>query len=168
MKNVLKIFFGIVDKAARIISGVCAAAFFILIIYQVICRSFLNISANWTDEACRYMFFVMVMAGAILCTNENGHFSIDAAASFLGKKANAILALAIDLLSGFFLVSLACSGWLLAEKGANQSSNMLDIPMHLVYIVIPICSVIMVLYVLRNLGRHIAALRELNKAEKEV
>lgn len=167
MKNALKIFFKIIDIVSSVISGACAAAFFLLIIYQVICRSFLHIDANWTDEVCRYMFFVMVMAGAILCTKENGHFSIDAASTFLGEKAKKILTLVIDVLSCAFLVFLARSGWLLAQRAAAQSSNMLDIPMRLIYSVIPVCAAIMVIYVVRNLVLHIAALRSTDTDGKE-
>ena len=86
MKNALKIFFKIIDIVSSVISGACAAAFFLLIIYQVICRSFLHIDANWTDEVCRYMFFVMVMAGAILCTKENGHFPSTQPPPFSGRR----------------------------------------------------------------------------------
>lgn len=46
MKNALKIFFKVIDIVSSVISGACAAAFFLLIIYQVICRSFLHIDAN--------------------------------------------------------------------------------------------------------------------------
>ena len=107
------------------------------------------------------------MAGAILCTKENGHFSIDAASTFLGEKAKKILALVIDVLSCAFLVFLARSGWLLAQRAAAQSSNMLDIPMRLIYSVIPVCAAIMVIYVVRNLVLHIAALRSTDTDGKE-
>lgn len=44
---------------------------------------------------------------------------------------------------------------------------MLDIPMRLIYSVIPVCAAIMVIYVVRNLVLHIAALRSTDTDGKE-
>lgn len=155
MKNFFSHLFQIMDFIAKMICSICAFAFFALIIYQVVCRFFLKLSVNWTDELCRYSFFVMVMVGAILCINENGHFSIDIAAEVLPKKINNILVYIVDALSIVFLLYLAYSGYNLGLSAVNKTSNFLEIPMSWLYYTISVCAILMIVYVLRNTAERI-------------
>lgn len=140
--------FSLMDTIAKLLCALCAVAFFVIIIYQVVARFFLHIDANWTDETCRYLFFIMVYSGAVLAVNENGHFNIDVVEVLLPKKVRDVLKLIVHVLSVVFLGFLAYSGMLLSTQTV-QTSTTLGIPMGNLYIVFPISAALMILYTIR-------------------
>ncbi len=148
MKTVDKVF-SAMDFIAKFICCGCALGFFGIIIYQVIARTFLHLSCNWTDETCRYLFFLMVYSGAVLCVNENGHFSIDVVEVLLPQKVRDVLRFIVHVVSMTFLYFMAKSGVVLMTKAGRQLSTSLRIPMGRLYVVFPISAILMILYTLR-------------------
>lgn len=144
----MKKIFSLLDNIAKLLCGLCAFAFFAIIIYQVIARYFFDISANWTDEACRYLFVLMVYVGAVLAVNENGHFSIDVVEVMLPQKARDVLKFFTHLISVCFLGFMAYSGWMLSSRTVVVST-MLEIPMKLIYLIFPVTGVLMIIYTVR-------------------
>lgn len=141
--------FSAMDFIAKCVCAVCAFGFFCIIVWQVISRFFFNATMNWTDEACRYLFYIMVFAGSVLCVNENGHFSIDICTTLLPEKAKKIVSILVYIISIVFLVYLTQSGLHLSSQTVGQHSNVLGIPTDKLYLVMPISSALMILYTLR-------------------
>lgn len=140
--------FHVMDAAAKAICGVCSFGFFAIIIFQVLARR-LQISCNWTDEASRYLFIVMVYVGSILCVNENGHFSIDMAETLLPQKVRQVLRFVVHAISIAFLAAMGWSGVILMGRVGGQSSTYLHIPMDRLYMIFPITAALMIVYTIR-------------------
>lgn len=165
--KVLNKIFNVMDTAAKIICGVCAFGFFSIIIFQVLARQF-ELSCNWTDEACRYLFIIMVYVGSILCVNENGHFSIDVADAFLSQKVRQWLRFVVHAISIAFLAAMGWSGVILMSKVGGQSSTYLHIPMRRLYMIFPIAAVLMILYTIRvAIGDYLRIFKGQNVPVKE-
>ncbi len=149
VRHVMEKFFAVMDFIAKCICGACACGFFAIIIWQVISRFFFHTSMNWSDEACRYLFYVMVFAGTVLCINENGHFSIDICTTMLSGKPKKLVSMIVYIVSVVFLIYLAKSGIMLVEGTAGQRTNVLNIPTSRLYAVIPVSSILMIVYTIR-------------------
>lgn len=162
----MKKIFSVMDNIAKVLCGLCAFAFFAIIIYQVIARFFFNISANWTDEACRYLFVLMVYVAAVLAVNENGHFSIDVVEVLLPQKIRDVLKFVTHLISVVFLGFMSYSGWMLSSRTVVVST-MLEIPMKYLYLIFPVTGILMIIYTIRVAVGDFVRIRAEWKAEKQ-
>jgi C4-dicarboxylate transporter DctQ subunit len=160
MKNLIDKIFRIMDIISKLLCGICAIGFFSVITYQIICRYFFNISVNWSDEVGRYLFVLMVFMGCILAVGEKGHFSIDLVTTFFSKKLSYVVNIIVHILSMVFLTILAFSGMELAKRTATQTSNVLSIPMPLLYSIIYFSAIIMIIYTIRVMIEDIISARK--------
>lgn len=131
----------------------CAAMMIMLvtIFAQVITRYCFGYTAEWSEELARFLFVYVVFLGSALIMGESGHLAVEFLPSrFAGKpfgKALKVLA----LVSGYLFVAI------LFTQGAKMTSVMtfqeapgLEISMSFIYVVIPISSVLMALYLIRD------------------
>lgn len=102
----------------------------------------------WSEECARYCMIAMTYLGAMIAAARGSHFMVEVAAMLLPKAAQKVIIcidiLAVDLFSLFMLRQ----GWQISSKMLNQGklSPMLELPLGLVYMLIPIGLVLMAIY----------------------
>ena len=99
----------------------------------------------WAEELVRYLMVWVIFVGGSQATKKGGHVAVDAVTRLLSRKANDRLALAVNIFAlGFLGVLFWYSGeQVLRVRAAAQTSPALEIPMWLVYLAIPIGSLLM-------------------------
>jgi TRAP-type C4-dicarboxylate transport system permease small subunit len=90
----------------------------------------------WTEEASRFLFIWMVMLGAMIGVREGTHFEVDVWPQ-LGKRGDAILKIVSNLFVLAFALVFAWWGVGFTQFGWNQTSEIADLPMWMIFIAWP-------------------------------
>ena len=140
----------LVDAYYRLLNVLIVATVVILIIpvlMQILSRFTTLIPRYiWTEEMARFFFIWMVMLGAMVAVREGTHFDVDVWPE-LRPRADAILRMVSSvfmlLLAGVFVwwgVQFTSFGW-------NQTSEIADLPMWLIFFAWPLLGVTWVLFI---------------------
>jgi TRAP-type C4-dicarboxylate transport system permease small subunit len=100
----------------------------------------------WTEEMSRFFFIWMVMLGAMVAVRERLHFDVDVWPE-LAPRPDAML----RMFSNLFVLILALVfiwwGWQFTSFGWEQTSEIADLPMWVIFIGWPIAGVVWLIYV---------------------
>ncbi len=142
----------------RVLTWVMVLAVAILIVpvtLQIVAR-FTEIIPRyiWTEELSRFCFIWMVMIGAILAVRERMHFDVDLWSN-LSPRQDALLrmisnacVLAFTLVTIYWGIEFTQFGW-------NQTSELADLPMWLIFIAWPFTGLIWLLFLIEAFARDI-------------
>jgi TRAP-type C4-dicarboxylate transport system permease small subunit len=132
----------------------------ILIAMQVVFRFGINYSLDWTEELARYFFVASIYIGASIAIRENGHIRVEAIFLLLSKRGVLLVRCLADVISLLFCILMTYLGFIVSRTllAAGQTSATLELPMGMVYAVIPVGFAIMSL---RLVGVIYASLLEL-------
>ena len=114
---------------------------------QVICRYVFNVSFTWFEEGGRYIGILVTFMGASMGVRYGTHFSMDLLATSLRPALASLLARAVNLVGGSFLLVVAFYGAKLVAKnyGYETTSPAMKIPMYWVYLPISLFTGLMAL-----------------------
>lgn len=134
------------------------------VVWQVVARYALNISTSATDEISRFTFIWVSLLGATYVLGKRGHIAITGLVDKLPPGPRGAVETAIAALVALFAVAVLCGGgWMLVEKARmlGQVTPAMQIPMWMVYAVIPLSGVLTLVYTviarLETTGRTAAA-----------
>ena len=139
----------IIDKYHTLLIWLMVANVAILLIpvtMQIIARFTALIPAYiWTEEASRFLFIWMVMLGAMIGIREGTHFEVDVWPD-LGPRAAALLKIVSGLLVLVFALVFVWWGIAFTQFGWNQTSEIADLPMWMIFIAWPMAGFTWVLF----------------------
>ena len=151
MKNFL-------DLWQKILTWTMAATVAVLIIpvsIQIFSRFTELIPAYiWTEELSRFCFIWMVMIGAMLGVRERLHFDVDIW-SPLTARPDALLRLLSNVLVLGFTGVMIWWGIEFTRFGWNQTSELADLPMWLIFIAWPLTGISWLLFLVEAFVRDI-------------
>ena len=123
----------------------------ITIFAQVITRYCFSYTPQWSEELARFLFVWVVFLGSALIMGESGHLAVEFLPNLLkGRVAGKILAMLVNLAGYVFLAILFFNGLKMARIMTFQISPGMSIPMSYIYAVIPLSSILMFLYLIKN------------------
>jgi len=142
--------------AENLLNGV--NAFFLLvmvlvILLQVIARYAFNHALPWPEELGRFLFAWIVFLGTVSVIQADEMLNLDLVYRYIPKGAAAVLKLVVSLIVFVFLLVMCKGGYELMIRQASQRSVGLEIPMGIVYFVIPFATLLMALIVLLRIVR---------------
>ena len=143
--------------AVHAVVVVVFATIVIVVFGQVVSRFLFNAPFSWSEELARYLQVWLIMLGSAACLRKGLHLTVDYAIHSLpqGTKRNLhLLSLAAIL---FFLGVVFVSGISLIAATLNQRTPALQIPIWVVYLAIPVGSMLMFL---ESVGLVLTALDE--------
>src|SRR4051812_39596799 len=130
----------IINAYSRLLTWLMAATVGVLVFpvsLQIISRyTALIPSYIWTEELSRFLFIWMVMLGAMIGVREGTHFEVDVWPE-LGARANALLKMASELFVLLFALVFVWWGIAFTQFGWNQTSEIADLPMWMIFIAWP-------------------------------
>ncbi len=130
----------------RIIAVLALVLLFLLILTNVVVRTFELAGFAWFDEIVRGSFAYMVFFGAASLWLKRDHFQVDwLEQSLVNAKAQWVLRSTIAVLCLGFLGVMTFYGWILFRK-ANAMTPILQIPERLFYAAIPISGAVMMVH----------------------
>ncbi|TPW29704.1 TRAP transporter small permease [Martelella alba] len=130
----------ILERTVLTLITVFLALLVIMATWQVIARYLLNSPSQFTDEALRYTMIWSVYLGASYAFGlTDRHMSLGLIKEmFKGNKRLALEAFNYIAVMLFIVLVLIKGGFSLVSMGVGQHSDSLDLPMNLVYSIIPI------------------------------
>jgi TRAP-type transport system small permease protein len=112
----------------------------------------------WTEELARFCFIWMIMIGAMIAVREGTHFDVDLLPS-LAPKANAILRIITHCAMLMFAMVFLYFGYQFTMFGANQSSELAELPMWLIFIAWPLAGAFWLLFLAEKFADDFSVLR---------
>jgi TRAP-type transport system small permease protein len=146
------------DKIFRILRAiifgfsVTAMSIMLIIIFgQVISRYLFGYTPEWSEELARFLFVWVVFLGSALIMGESGHLAVQFVPEhFKGRLLGKILEILILFFSYVFILILMFQGSKMTSMMTFQTAPGIGISMSYVYAVIPVSSVLMLFYLVRN------------------
>ncbi len=108
----------------------------------------------WTEELSRFCFVWMVMLGAMIALRERLHFDVDLW-SPLSPRKDAVLRIVSNVFVLIFSAVMIVWGVGFTKFGWNQTSELADLPMWLIFIAWPLTGVTWVMFLIEAFVRDI-------------
>jgi TRAP-type C4-dicarboxylate transport system permease small subunit len=154
--NRLSKLFGNIFNGIIISFTVCM---FLVVGTNVFSRYVLNYSLAWADELPRFLFIWISFLGAVLAYYHDEHVGLDFFVKRIpSKKIQIIIRLINDLAVFLVLIVLAHYGLKVALSTINNSPAM-NIPMKVVYMIVPIAGTMMALINIHKIINKVKALK---------
>jgi TRAP-type C4-dicarboxylate transport system permease small subunit len=148
----------LLDRWQKILTWTMALAVAVLIIpvsIQIFSRFTALIPAYiWTEELSRFCFVWMVMIGAMVGVRERIHFDVDVWPP-LSPKNDALLRIGSNSLVLVFTCVVIWWGVDFTKFGWNQTSELADLPMWLIFIAWPIAGITWLMFLVEAFVRDI-------------
>ncbi|MDT0552852.1 TRAP transporter small permease [Urechidicola vernalis] len=119
------------------------------VLWQVFARFVLGSPSSFTDELARYLMIWVGVLGAAYISGKNMHVAIDLIPSKLNKNSQLRLKMIVSviiILFCFFALFIGGGRLVYITYTLEQYSPALQIPLALVYLVIPISGALIIFY----------------------
>lgn len=138
---------------------VIMAVMVINVLWQVGSRYLLQSPSSFTDELARYLLIWLSMLGASYVTGKRMHLSIDLLAQRSSlerrKKLNTLIYSVVAIFA-FLIMVVGGSRLVYVVSSLGQTSPALEVPLSIVYIVLPIGGLIIIYYSIINILHPVA------------
>lgn len=142
-----------IDNIIRITLVVILSLMVINVLYQVGTRYFTSNPSSFTDELSRYFMIWLGILGAAYVAGQSRHVAID----ILPKKISPRVQSFLSSLVQWFVIAFALFGLVIGGSNLvyitfvlNQYSPSLQIPLGVVYLIIPISGLLIIFYKLTS------------------
>jgi TRAP-type transport system small permease protein len=136
------------EKLINWVNALFLLVMVLAILLQVIARYIFNHALPWPEELGRFLFAWIVFLGTISVIQADEMLNLDLIYRWISQYTAAVLRLLVSLIVFAFLVVMLKGGYELLIRQASQRSVGLDIPMGVVYFVIPFGTLLMALIML--------------------
>lgn len=147
-----------IDKLLANILIVVMSVMVINVLWQIISRYFLGSPSSFTDELARYLMIWIGILGAAYVSGRNMHVAIDVLPSRLNIKTQRKLKFIVRILIilfCFFAMVIGGVRLVYITYVLEQYSPALQVPLALVYMVIPISGVLIIYYKISDILKNI-------------
>ncbi|RDY71619.1 TRAP transporter small permease [Halobacillus trueperi] len=137
----------VLDRTIMAVTTVFTAVLVIGAIWQVVSRYFFNAPSTVTGELLRFLLVWTAILGAAYAFGSNQHLAI----TFLKNKFKGKSRLGVRIVNDVFIFAFAIlimikGGMEVVSITMTQTTPILNIPMGVVYSILPICGVLVVIY----------------------
>ena len=133
------------EKLLNWVNALFLLVMVLTILLQVIARYAFNHALPWPEELGRFLFAWIVFLGTVSVIQADEMLSLDLIYHYLPKGAAAFIKLLVSLIVFAFLLVMLKGGFELMIRQASQRSVGLEVPMGIVYFVIPFGTLLMAL-----------------------
>ena len=118
-----KLLFGL-EVTCNTLSVLAFAGIILVVLYQIIARTFLPQSPPWTEELSRYLFIYLVTFAAGSLIIKQKHVNLELFQHKLSHKVKCIYNIIVLLIIGVFSVMLINHAWQFMEVGTQTSATL--------------------------------------------
>lgn len=139
----------IVDAATRGTLIFLMALLVLNVVWQVFSRYILNMPSTFTDELARFLLIWVSLLGLAYLSGQNRHIAIDVLSQKLNSSARIKLGIFINvliILFVFFVLVLGGGMLVYSTFIYMQLTPTLQIPMGSIYLIGPLCGLLVVYY----------------------
>lgn len=124
---------------------------FVLMITQIVLRTFFGSAIRWSDELLRYLFIWLVFLGLPSAIHYKELTRFDVLEKNLGTTGANILNSIIDAASIVVMYLVATGAMTMVEKQMKRMATTMKLPMGIVYTVIPFTAIASILFLAFNI-----------------
>ncbi|MFT6933692.1 MAG: TRAP-type C4-dicarboxylate transport system permease small subunit [Maribacter sp.] len=138
-----------IDKLLATFLVIIMTAMVLNVLWQVASRFILGSPSSFTDELARYLMIWVGILGAAYVSGQNMHVAIDVLPRRLNEQTQKKLLFIVRLLIILFCLGAMVVGGLrlvYITHVLDQKSPALQVPLSLVYVVIPISGLLIIYY----------------------
>ncbi len=115
----------------------------VIVFYNVASRFIFHSTVAWTEEIARFLFIWLTFLGAVLVNDKYEHMNLDVVVTSLPPKAGKLIQLISTTIACILFIILMVGGYKVVLRNMDWRSSALEIPYAYVYMIEPICCVIM-------------------------
>lgn len=142
----------ILDKIIEIFCIVILGIMTLLVTWQVITRYFFNNPSVVTEQTSQYLFVWLVMYGSAYVFGKREHMQISFVRDLSPKKIRKFIDIFQEIIITIFVIGVMIyGGYFTTLRQMGQIDAALQIPMGVIYSVIPISGVIIIFYAIYNI-----------------
>ena len=137
------------DKILGTILVILMTVMVIAVLWQVFSRYVMQSPSSVTEELARYLLIWIGILGAAYASGQQEHLSINLLEEKLDKARRKKLKIFINLLIiffGFTVLIIGGGNLVYVNYLLEQSSAALEIPLYIVYLVVPISGILVIVY----------------------
>lgn len=131
----------ILKNLEEVIAGTLLVLMALATLLNVVARYFFNSPVPWADEFSRYAFIWLVFVGAVVCTKQGRHISIDLVVTALPTRVRPIIQILADIATAALMLIIIYYGWILTSS-ATQPTSTLKVPQYVVYMIVPLSALL--------------------------
>ena len=143
-----------IDRCLELTLALFMALMTLDVLWGVFTRYALGHQASWSEELARFLLIWIGLLGAAYASGRNLHLSIELLLPRLSPGRQYLLLQLVDLLVMSFALAVMVGGGIrlmYLTRVLGQSSPALQLPMWLVYSVLPLSGLLVVYYMAGNL-----------------
>jgi TRAP-type C4-dicarboxylate transport system permease small subunit len=140
----------------EVIAGTLLVLMALATLLNVVARYFFNSPVPWADEFSRYAFIWLVFVGAVVCTKQGRHISIDLVVTALPSRIRPFIQMLADVATAALMLIIIYFGWILTSS-ATQPTSTLKVPQYVVYMVVPLSALLILLRTIKDIMRAVRA-----------
>jgi len=143
-----------IDKIIAAFLSIIMAVMVLNVLWQVFTRFVLNNPSSFTDELARYLMIWVGVLGAAFISGKNMHVAIDLISTRISEskqKKLEVLINSIIILFSFLVFVIGGFRLVYITSVLKQNSPALQIPLSIVYLIIPISGLLIIYYKLTNI-----------------
>lgn len=141
MKKVEKV----LDTVMRFLMAISMLTLVVFGTWQIFTRWVLQNPSTFTDELLRYVLIIAGMIGSAYCFYRDEHLALTLITDKAKGPFKVILEIFIELCILFFVIYVFIYGGIKLSSTATNLSSVMRIPMKTLYLIEPICGVLIVL-----------------------
>jgi TRAP-type C4-dicarboxylate transport system permease small subunit len=144
------------------IFGYTSLVLTLLVSYEVFCRYFLNAPSDWSSEIIEYLLCLMSLMGGGYCLLIDQHVRVDIIYRYFSPRRRSIAELATWWLVILFCLTLLWFGGqstVEAFIGNKKSMSIMEYPLWLPLLTVPVGALLLLLQVLARMVRSILTIR---------
>jgi TRAP-type C4-dicarboxylate transport system permease small subunit len=141
-------FVGFINRTVKYILYLLLTVLIIAVFAQVIFRFVIEQPLAWTEELARYCLVWITFLGAAFAMGKKAHVGLEIVKNSLPKMGQKIISILSTIVSVAFFVIIMDHGLELMNQSMTQLSPVLQIPMGVVYSVLPVSALLLIVNVI--------------------
>lgn len=136
----------VLDRALKYLLTLLIGLLTVSVFLQVLIRFVFKYPLPWTEEVSRIAFVYSIFIGATIAVREKAHLNVDLVLVVLPPALARAVKLVGTVLVGIFLVYMTWQGIVFVRATGVQVTPVMQIPFRYLYVIIPSCGGLMLLY----------------------
>lgn len=155
------------ERSVELVIALLFASLCLVMLAQIIGRSFFNTSIQWSEEYTRYAFIWITFLASGLAVKRKAHMGFDFLVNKLSKKAQFAVEMMVYAASTLFLALFFYNGLILVLGVGSAPSPVMHIPMSIIYSILPLSALIMFIFLVEAAWKDIRNARNPGIADNQ-
>ena len=136
----------------EVVAGTLLVLMVLATLLNVVARYLFNSPVPWAEEFSRYAFIWLVFIGAVVCTKQGRHISIDIIVKALPDRIRPFVQILADVATATLMLIIIYYGWILTAS-ATQPTSTLKVPQYVIYMIVPLSALLILVRTVNDVFR---------------